>query len=207
MAKRSNFCNELDRASELARKDENSEQLELIEEVKDYVKSARFTDYKKAKLLLGAWGLSDVEASRETGLKPDNIRVVRKKFSDALYERFGEDYISLLSAGDEESLSECRKRLRVVSSDKKASDYIPSDYIKEVRRLSSHRVFDLRSECRKEFTFLQEFSYANFRKRLMELDPNKVAYVLRVLNEEEGTLAETDTLRRVLESMEGKSEV
>ena len=201
MSRRTNFCIELDRIKKYAQNDKNADQLEMVNKTIKFAKEGTYIKRKNADEVLTCWGMTDKETSAELSLGAANIRLIRQHISDALYDRLGMDYISLLSIGDKSSLEECEKRLRVVRANKKASDYIPAVFIKEVRENAIDIDCNVR-ECRKEFDFIKDFSFANFRRRLASLDKDRVAHVLRVLNQECGTLVETDYLRRSIEKVE-----
>ena len=201
MPRRTNFCIELDRIKKSAVSMNDSAQEELTSSIIKFAKSGSYIHKKNVGEVLSCWGMTDKEVSEETGLGAANIRLIRQKISDALYDKFGEDFISLLGSGEEKNLQECERRFRVVRANKKVSDYIPAVFIKEVVEVAKDRDFSLRSDCKAEFEFIKKYSFASFRKDLQSIDMDKVAYVLRVLDQKAGSMSETDFLRRSIDSV------
>lgn len=198
MSRRTNFCIELDRIKKYAQSSDDKEQLDAVNEVINFVKSGSYIKRKNADEVLSCWGMTDKEASAELNLSTDNIRLIRQKISDALYDRLGTDFISLLSSGDASSRVECRRRLRVVRENKRASDFIPAVLIKVAREDVPDVEFNSIRDCKPEFDFLNIYNFATFKEQLSKLDRRKVAYLLRVLNQESGSLVDTDTMRQLM---------
>ena len=198
MARRTNFCIGLDRVKKYAQDTNNEKQLEVVNAAIKFVKTGSYIKRKNADEVLSCWGMTDKEASDELSLSADNIRLIRQKISDALYKSLGEDFISLLGSGDDSNLEECKKRLRVVRANKKASDFIPAVLIKVAREDVPDVEFNSIRDCKPEFDFLNIYNFATFKEQLNKLDRRKVAYLLRVLNQESGSLVDTDTMRQLM---------
>ena len=122
--------------------------------------------------------------------------------SEELYRLFGREFLDNLEFGTDESLRFCRMRLSVISMNKGSEDYFSQDILDYIESNSSVEDFDI-STCKDEFLFLKKFSLSSFRKEFSTLDPNKVAYLIRVLNRESGSPEDTYSFMRSLDELEG----
>ncbi len=193
------FFTRIDQMEKLAKSSENTDQLQLVIKTKNFIKEGKFTTRKHAVKVLSYWGKTDSYVASKTGLSETNIRAIRGKLSLELFQLFGSDYLDCLEAGDKKSLRYCSFRLNLIISNKNASDFFPEeylDYIDENSELESFEILD----CKEEYEFLKRYSKANFKKELSSLNPNKVAFLIRVLNKEEGSVEETYSfMKRLME--------
>lgn len=195
------FFTRLDSVERVAREEGNAKQLKVVMDTKSYIKSGTFTTRKHADRVLYYWGKPDRVVSQKTGLSETNIRSIRGTMSEELYRLFGREFLDNLEFGTDESLRFCRMRLSVISMNKGSEDYFSQDILDYIESNSSVEDFDI-STCKDEFLFLKKFSLSSFRKEFSTLNPNKVAFLIRVLNRESGSPEDTYSFMRSLDELE-----
>lgn len=197
------FFTRLDSAERVAREEGNAKQLKVVADTKSFIKSGTFTSRKHADRVLYYWGKPDRVVSQKTGLSETNIRSIRGTMSEELYRLFGREFLDNLEFGTDESLRFCRLRLSVISSNKRSEDYFSQDALDYIDANSEVEDFDI-STCKDEFLFLKKYSLASFKRDFANLNPNKVAYLIRVLNRESGSPEDTYSFMRSLDELEGQ---
>ena len=195
------FFTRLDSVERVAREEGNAKQLKVVMDTKSYIKSGTFTARKHADRVLYYWGKPDRVVSQKTGLSETNIRSIRGTMSEELYRLFGREFLDNLEFGTDESLRFCRMRLSVIFMNKGSEDYFSQDILDYIESNSSVEDFDI-STCKDEFLFLKKFSLSSFRKEFSTLNPNKVAFLIRVLNRESGSPEDTYSFMRRLDELE-----
>lgn len=185
------FFYQLDAMSRDAKQDDNLDLLVLCGDVKSYIMEATFTKYKKAKTILGVWGMTYSEASFATGMKGSTIREARKKLSNELYELFGYDFFTVVGEGSKKAISEGRARLNLAKRGFRAEEFIPQEVLRGI--LSKAEVgggedIDVTS-CGAEIQFLVRHSKQNIEYEMSKLDINKLVYLIKMLNNEADTLS------------------
>ena len=197
------FFTRLDSAERIAKEEGNVKQLKVVTDTKSFIKSGTFTSRKHADRVLYYWGKPDRVVSQKTGLSETNIRSIRGTMSEELYRLFGREFLDNLEFGTDESLRFCRLRLSVISSNKGSVDYFSQDALDYIDANSEVEDFDI-STCKDEFLFLKKYSLASFKKDFASLNPNKVAFLIRVLNRESGSPEDTYSFMRSLDELEGQ---
>lgn len=185
------FFYQLDSMFEDAKRDDNLDLLVLCQDVKSYIMEASFTRYKKVKTVLGAWGMTDREASFATGMKEAAIRVARRNLSNSLYEILGYDFFTVVGEGSKKAISEGRARLNLAKRGFRAEEFIPSDVLRGIlskAEVGSGEDIDVTS-CGAEIQFLVRHSKQNIEYEMSKLDINKLVYLIKMLNNEADTLS------------------
>lgn len=191
------YC--LDRVSSDAYNSSNKELCELCYDIKQFVLGGTFTRYKKAGLLLSYWGETDRYVSSMTGMKESTVRVTRRNLSNALYELFGYDLFTVIAVGDRRAIAEGRNRLKLVSRDISADSFLYREFIDSIiRGTSCSSDVDIRS-CASEIQFLVRHSRNTIAREIALLDRNKLAYLIRMLNNEEGSVSSISNLVKCFE--------
>lgn len=196
------FFTRLDQVEKIARTDGNLKQLKLVSDTKNYIKKGTFTSRKHADRVLYYWGKPDRIVAQKTGLSETNIRSIRGTMSEELYKLFGRDFLDNLEFGTDESLKYCKYRLEIISANRKADSYFSSDILDYIDTNSEPKNFEI-SECRDEYEFLKRHSFSAFLGEFRKVDPDKVAFLIRVLNREAGNPEDTYGFMTRLNEMEG----
>lgn len=195
---RSFFYN-LDKTMSDARINRNNELYKLCDDVKQYVLEGSFTNYKKVKMLLSYWGEPDSFVTSMTGMKEGTVRVTRRNLSNELYELFGYDFFNAIAIGDKKAISEGVYRLGLVKKDISADKFLYREFINDIFRGSEYNDdIDIKS-CAMEIQFLLKHSKSSIEKELELLDKDKLAYLIRMLNNESGSISNIHKLVRCFE--------
>lgn len=195
---RSFFYN-LDKVSSDAYNNHNKELYSLSCDVRQYILEGSFTRYKKANLLLGYWGETDSYTANMIGMKEGTVRVTRRNLSNELYELLGYDFFSIIGVGDKKAITEGRNRLGLVLMGTSADSFLYREFINSMNTSSEHsEIVDIKS-CAMEIQFLEKHSKTTIEKELSMLDKNKLAFLIRVLNNESGSALNRYNLIRCFE--------
>lgn len=177
----------------------NKELYSLCYDVKQFVMEGTFTNYKKVKTILGYWGEPDSYVSKMTGMKEGTVRVTRRNLSNELYEIFGYDFFNIISVGDSKAISDGRYRLDLASKNISANKYLYQEFINTVTNGSVlDDSIDIKS-CAMEIQFLIKHSRNSIEKELEMLDKDKLAFLIRMLNNESGSITNIYNLVRCFE--------
>ena len=187
------FFNRLDNSYKSALRKDNFTLLSFISEVKDWIKECHFTRYKAAREVLSQWGLPDTKAAENLNMTAGNIRYVRSTLSRELFALFGNDFCNYLDNGSNESYKDAVKIFTLVKWNVKPFDFFPMEYLHIIESLPTEKSkeFFNAKDCRKEYEFLRSYSISSFKKKIESLDKNKLAYVLKVLKRESGSVLDT----------------
>lgn len=179
---------------------------ELCYDIKNYVMSGDFTDYKKVKTILNFWGYPDNYVTKMTGMKEATVRVARRNLSNELYEQFGYDFFEVVGIGDEKAIAEGRARLNLVRKGFSADRYLSFDLIQNICS-KAEMVDDVDiTSCAFEIQFLVRHSKQSLERELAMLDVNKLAYLIRLLNNETGSLSTIHKLVKCFEKEDNSYE-
>lgn len=195
---RSFFYN-LDKQLLYAESIHNEELHNLCCDVKEFVCQGTFTKYKKAKLLLKYWGETDKYTAEMTGMKEGTIRVTRRNLSNTLYDLFGYDFFKVIAIGDSKAVKEGRYRLSLVTKDICADTFLYKEFIRDIVKDSKvDDNIDIKN-CSMEIQFLIKHSRGNIEKELAMLDKNKLSFLIRMLDNEAGSLVNIYNLVKCFE--------
>lgn len=195
---RSFFYN-LDKTMSDAKDNGDKNLYRLCCDVKSFVCEGTFTNYKKAKTLMRYWGDSNSYVSKMTGLKESSIKATRRDLSVQLYELFGYDFFTVISKGNIEAVKEGLYRLSLASKSVSADKYLYRELIDSIvygSELDSDIDFN---SCAFEIQFLVKHSKKSIEEEMSMLDKNKLAYLIRMLDNEEGKFSDIHELIRKFE--------
>lgn len=183
---RSFFYN-LDKAIDESNYLKNYELRNFYYDVRDFILKGTFTRYKKVNQILDYWGESDSYVSKMTGMKESTVRVTRRNLSKELYELFGYDFFNLVSQGTDEAIEKGRVRLSLADKNICADTFIYREIIDTIKRKSTgNENIDIDS-CIFEIQFLMKHSKGTVEKEMSMLDMDKLAYIIKMLDNEVDT--------------------
>lgn len=163
-------------------------------EVRGFVLEGTFTKYKKVKTIMGYWSYPDTYVSKMTGMAESTVRVTRRNLSEELYGLFGYDFFQVISIGDEKAITEGKGRLLLARRGYNASEYLSQDLILAISSKSKiDDTIDVKS-CASEIQFLVRHSKQTIEEEISHLDVNKLGYLIRMLNNETGSLTDIQKL-------------
>lgn len=193
------FFYSLDKTMSDARISKNENLYKLCYDVKNYVMTGTFTRYKKAKILLSYWGETDSFTSTMTGMKESTIRVTRRNLSNELYELFGYDYFNVISTGADSAIAEGRYRFNLVIKDISADSFLYRELINSIVAEAEYNDDIDITSCALEIDFLIRHSKNRVEKELAMLNKDKLAYLIRMLNNESGSITNIYNLVKCFE--------
>lgn len=183
---RSFFYN-LDKTIEYAQVENNKELYKFCYEVKNFIIGGSFTRYKKVSTLMSYWGEPDSFVAKMTGMKESTIRVTRRNLSNELYEQFGYDFFSLVQIGDKNSIKEGTYRFDLAKKEISSGNFLYRELIDQISRgVFIEEAIDIKS-CALEIQFLVRHSKKAIEKEIEMLDKNKLAYLIKMLDNEVDT--------------------
>ena len=190
---RSFFYN-LDKTLEDAKISNNTNLYRLCSDVKGFVCKGTFTRYKKVNILLRYWGEPDSYVAKMTGMKEGTVRVTRRNLSNELYELFGYDFFTVIRPGDSSSIKEGLYRLSLAKKDISSSDYLYRELIDDIMYGSNTLEGINIDSCSLEIQFLLKHSKKAVQEEMAMLDKNKLAYLIKMLDNEEGSFPDIYSL-------------
>lgn len=199
------FFRRVDECEESAKIRENIRMQRLLQDMRKYIKKGEFSSSKKAVRVLLYWGQPDHAVAKCTGYKESSVRVIRRNLSNELYDLFGNDFFTVLEDGDKKALDECTYRFNLVQKKERADSYIPQELIEKIIEGGEFENFSVK-ECSQEIAFLVQHSIQSFQKGMEGLDKNKLLFLIRVLNKEAGTSADTFKFMSLMDGLVKESE-
>lgn len=166
--------------------------LKTLNMLRDFIYEGSYTDYRKKGILLECESkeLSVDATAIKLDVTPEAVRQVRKRVSTDAYNKLGLDIVDKVKYGDKHTLSVVQRSINTLSH----LNYHGSCLIEGIERTirdayigDSTLEFTL-NECIREADFLRLYNLNTFYKALEGLDTDKLNYLLRLLNEESGTV-------------------
>lgn len=159
----------------------------------DWGSSKNIQDFKKF------CKLPNKEFARLTKQSENNVRLIHKRVSDKIREKLGYNKINLVLEGNREDLKKVIHCIKILEKNIRADYCIPThilNTVSEGRVSVDYLVSDLGSEIE----FLRKNSKKRINQEIKELDKDRLAYVFKVLNSNEGYLLDKkeEILRQIL---------
>lgn len=159
--------------------------LEALEKIEafileyDWGTSKNIQDFKKY------CKLPNKEFARLTKQSENNVRLIHKRISDKIRDKIGYNKIYTAVNGSREDLLRVINCINILKRNI-MSDYCIPPYI--LTRVSESRcsVEYLISDLSSELEFLKKHSKKRINQEIKELDKDKLSYILKVLNSNEG---------------------
>lgn len=197
-----NFFRGLDLTENYAKTVEDSELYTLCNNVRAYIMQADFTNCKRAEEYLALWGETDSSASKILGVSESTVRVTRRNMSNVLYELFGFDFFTVIKSAGSKGIKEGGLRLETVRGAYSSKTLVPLEVRSSILRDADLRSMDIH-DCADEIKFLAKYSVPNILKEMQELDVDKLAFLLRVLDRCDGTLSDTNNFTNFILNFKG----
>lgn len=195
MSRVSNFFRSYNRLSKEAKAAGRDDILTILEDVRKFVTTENFMERATYDGVGDFFEYTDKQLSDLQGGSTSSYAMKRRRHSDRLYVLFGEGFFDL--AYSEEGVSEMAAVLEQVKSSLNgltAKELLPGvvrSYLEDEEYPLGIRV----SDCPKEAYVLRAFSVSGIKSTIDSVDRGKLAYLIAVLNGEEGTVDEQNALR------------
>lgn len=192
MGYKKNFFKEFLSLKEVIAKEKNKEAATVWLEIKELLLTGKYSNYRKTKELaeLILNGYVDSAISIKLNVDENTVRTNKRTLSNELYSIFGEDFIDLFQNFNK-NRSLINKRIILAKANFSGgasyiANQLPIDVVSLLRGYSLEEgvitSFNI-EDCKKELQFLGRFCIKNIQKELSELDPAKVAYIFKLINE------------------------
>lgn len=178
---------------------------DVYSSVEKFLKEGHYSSYRKANelatLRLGKY--SEEAIAAQLGISQGTVRTHTRNVSAELYQLFGSNFFDLLSNYAENRLTVDSVMYRVKHQNKMAVSYVLSDVISAIKdRSTVSKEFQL-CDCSQELDFLCRYSRSFLDSVLSEVDVDKLAYLLDVLDGRRGS---PETWLNVVTSVVGEEE-
>lgn len=160
-----------------ARLTSTKEMKELLKELTQYLS----VDLPgKASKYINTIGYTAEESARILGVAPSTVRDKRSILSRKAYNALGDDFFTLVENNDLRGVSE---RIAMVLDNVTSADLILTEVVSQITKTVSKVPKGVRIEdCADEIKVLKQYSYATVNEQLGNVDPDKLAYVIAVLD-------------------------
>lgn len=183
----------------------NKEEAQDYIELKNFTNSCCYFNYKHSVKLVNSYlsGKPTEDIAVMLGITASVCRDHLKEASDNLYKIFGDDFFELFSDYSSNK-QEIKNRIHYASfMVKGSSQFIFPDVIASipVSKTSTRRMFTV-YECREELEFLLRYSRPVMQEALSSLNTEKLNFILRVMDGEDGTQDERFNIIKILGTKE-----
>lgn len=170
--------------------DVSQRQVEVFKELTSFVKSGIYTDYSKKDIFLSFEGASDDIIAIKLDVTENAVRKIRSRISNDAYNAIGSDVFELIESGIEENLNDVSLRLKVAYNNFSTSTLFPAELIGLIRQSSlDEKSFEF-EDCLPELNLLRWLSIPKMVDVMSNVDTDRLNYILRVLDNQDGTLAD-----------------
>ena len=184
-------------------KEKNQEKAAIYKKIEKYILDCSFTkkggNSKLTFYLMN--GYKYPEIARILNRSESGIRSRTTDYSNTLYKYFGDDFFDLMSDYTKNKV-EIAKRCYIVfnTGENIRAMYVPTyilKYIEGNKNLIDLEKCDMAS-CRDEIEFLIENSIPVVESKIKDLDPDKLEYVLKVLEAKTGSIEDRYNITRLM---------
>lgn len=209
MAYRKNFYEKMKLLKEQIISVRDREQAEIWSEIEQILIEGNYKSYRKSRnfVELCMEGYSDFTIASKLNISEVTVRIHKHDLSNELYSIFGDDFFILF---EDYAKNKLNIKKRVLIASQRLSDgrdflvkSLPIELIglikTKISTADTANDFKL-SDCRKEVNFLERHCSEAIRKELADLDANKLAYVMNIIESEEGF---TDDKYKVYAKLKG----
>lgn len=158
------------------------------------IRSGQYQSYKKGSDLvnLSLDGYSTESIANKLGINEGTVRVHKRNVSNELYMIFGKEFFDLFSSYNKNK-EQIDVTVKFAKSRLSGSNYLvdllPLEVISQVRQHTNGAEdveFDL-YECKSEANFLIKFCKTSLANDIQELNKDKLAYLLKVMESKDIT--------------------
>lgn len=184
---RKSFFNEMVAIRKDLNRDSNPVKAMAYNNLQEYVIGCTYTTYKHAKRVvsMALTGISYAEIAKRIGVSESTIRQhLIVTLSGKLYDVFGSDFFRLFREFDSNESTILKRVYLATREDINRYEVCPEEllnYVADNNDYLANSTYSL-EECRAELAVVIKYSKLSLRKDLEKLDPNKLNYVLRVLD-------------------------
>lgn len=178
--------------------------LEILNRIERFILEADLGSSKNIQDYRKYYKLPNKEFARLTKQSESNVRLIHKRVSDKIRAKMGYNKIHLVLEGNREDLKKVINCINILERSIMADYCIPSFILTRVSE-SRASVDYLISDLSSEIEFLKRHSKQSINQEIKELNKDRLAYVFKVLNSNEGYLLDKkeEILRHLLNNKGG----
>lgn len=161
--------------------------LSTLNKIERFIMEYPWSSGKNAELFKKYGKLSNKDFGRLANLKESNVRLIHKRCSDKIREKMGYNKIFSAANLSIEDVSRINKCMNIIQKDITAESVVPTyilNKVSDMRASVDYLVSDLTSEIE----YLKRHSKKTISRELKELNKDRLSYVFKVLNSNEGYL-------------------
>lgn len=161
--------------------------LDTLNKIQRFIMEYPWSSGKNAELFKKYGRLSNRDFARLAKLKESNVRLIHKRCSDRIREKMGYNKIYSAVNLSIEDVIRINKCMNIIQKDITAESVVPTyvlNKVSDMRASVDYHVSDLTSEIE----FLKKHSKRVINQEIKELNKDRLAYVFKVLNSNEGYL-------------------
>lgn len=161
------------------------ERKNVFSALQSYVLSCKWQNTPRTHDLMQSIRFSSVDAARYMEISPNTVRSARSAASNRLYSLFGKDVFKIIKSGSLVNLRELYDWVYSLSCDyDNVECFIPISLIDEITASprKSVRQYSV-EELSSELAFIRDYDLIKMKRRLRELDLDKLHYILDALRE------------------------
>lgn len=156
---------------------------ELMQRLSDYIYSGAYSSHRFKDFILHNWNVENDILADKLGITVGRLRAIRSELSTGAIKRVGEGIVDDILSNDEKRMLKAEKVLDTVELE--CNVMFPVEILKYVKDKTSGIEADKSiqlKDCVKEAKFLQKHSMFAIKNELVDLDMNKMAYLLDILD-------------------------
>ena len=161
--------------------------LNTLNKIERFIMEYPWSSGKNAELFKKYGKLSNKDFGRLANIKEINVRLIHKRCSDRIREKMGYNKIYGAVNLSIEDVIRINKCMNIIQKDITAEEVVPTyilNKVSDMRASVDYHVSDLNSEIE----FLKKHSKRAINQELKELNKDRLSYVFKVLNSNEGYL-------------------
>lgn len=168
----------------------NKQQLVLIKTLEGFVYSGCYSDYTKKDIFLKFESSDDSVIAVKLNMTVEAVRKVRSRLSAEAYKVVGSDIFDLIIECTNESLHEASIRLKIAGHSFNSCNLFPSELVERIRLSKLEDAEFSFEDCIPELNLLRWLSLPKMSDVMSNVDADRLNYILRVLDDEAGTISE-----------------
>ena len=198
MANTPNVFLRLSRLRDYIEGDSSEERKALFNAVSELVLSGVYTKYKDFKILARWHHLPDKDLAVKLNVKESSVRQIKKRVTSDFLSYVGTEIFDTIQFGDTKDLRLAMYELSLISNQESSVELFPSEilsFLEESRTIDED--FEV-GDCKYELTFLHWFNNNKIKSLLANVDINRLAYLIEVLDGKRGTQQDRINVLKVL---------
>lgn len=198
MANTPNVFLRLSRLRDYVEGDSSKERKELFDRVSELVLSGSYTKYKDFDILSRWHHLPDKDLAVKLGVKESSVRQIKKRVTSDFIALVGAEIFDTIQFGDAKALRLAIYELSLLSNHESSVDLFPSEILSAIEDgKTMDEDFNV-GDCKYELTFLHWFNNNKIKSLLTNVDINRLAYLIEVLDGKRGTQQDRINVLKVL---------